>query len=57
MSTPAKVIKVDIFKKDSPRGIDRIIDYFGNSPRGRVLDLFRGGARKTPRLRLLPSSR
>jgi hypothetical protein len=55
MSTPGKVIKVDIFKKDSPRGIDRIIDYFGNSPRGRVLDLFRG--RKGPRLRLLPSSR
>ena len=57
MSTPVKVLRVDIFKKDSPRGIDRIIDYFGNAPRGRVLNLFRGGSGKGPRLRLVPSSR
>jgi hypothetical protein len=57
MSTQAKVLRIDIFKKDAPRGIDRVIDYFGGAGRGRLLRFTRSDRTKAPRLRLLPASR
>jgi hypothetical protein len=57
MSTHVKVLKVDIFKKDSPRGIDGVIDYFGTAPRGRLISFARARRGKGSRLRLVPFSR
>ena len=56
MSTQVKVLKVDIFKKDTRRHIDRVIDYFGTAPRGQVLSFARARRRKGG-LRLLTAAR
>lgn len=57
MSTHQKVLRFQFFKKDSPRAIDKVIDYFGSALRGRVIDFRRGRRSKPARLRLAPASR
>jgi hypothetical protein len=48
---------VDIFKKDTRRHIDGVIDYFGLASRGKLLSFDRARRRKVSRLRLLPAAR
>jgi hypothetical protein len=57
MSTHQKVLRFRFFKKDSPRAIDRVIDYFGSALLGRVIDLGRTRRSRPARLRLAPASR
>ena len=55
MNTQTKVLR--FFKKDSPRAIDKVIDYFGSTLRGRVISLRRGRRSKPARLLLAPAPR